>query len=233
MKPIIQVANDPTAPGGDISLFQRDGTYHLEQNGQALDTSRAKLPIHRMVQIASHPFKPARQPRILVDGLGLGTLLNEVLSAMPQKGAQILLAEPNTAIPSWHRGPIADLYPGMLDDERIDHKQMTADEVAANESRSLNLIFVNCLGAPSNAPHHPILNKRGMNLASSALKDGGLLAVVSDTRDDGFSKLLSKHGLQVVEEFSPPSEKSKSKRLHPIWLARKGHYSSQNRQHRR
>ncbi len=233
MKPLNLIASSPQAFGGEIRLLERDGTYHLEQGTEALDTSRARLPVQRMVQMACHPFKGARQPRILIDGLNLGQVLHEVQTALPQKGAELVLAEPKVDLPSWHRGPLADLYPGLLDDERIQHQVISADEVAANESKSLNLILVSCLGIASEAANHPILTKKGMNLASGALKDGGLLAVVSDTRDDGFGKLLAKHGFQVVEEYSPPSENSKSKRLHPIWLARKGFYVSQNRQRSR
>lgn len=206
-------------------MLCRDDIYYLHINGIAIAHSQATFPLKKAIELAAKPFKPARQPRILIDQIQLGTALASAVNELPQKGAVFIVAEPNDELITWHPKSLAELHPGLLDDSRILHKKTDAMSYARQQDSTLSLIISACQGSPSEVRDlHPLLTIAGLEVAYQALKPGGLLVVQSNTRDHRFSRQIKKIGFDLVEEAYPPSSNSRTKRLHPVWYARKGQY---------
>ena len=69
--------------------------------------------------MACQPFREARQPVILIGGLGMGFTLRAVLESVPQSKAQIILAEILPEVVDWNRTYLDRFHPGLLDEPRV------------------------------------------------------------------------------------------------------------------
>ena len=66
------------------------------------------------------------------------------------------------------------------------------------------------------------IRKRASKEIYTALKTGGLLAVWSAYNDPKFTKLLRKAGFDTSVVEVPAAHKGRKRRMHTIWLAKKG-----------
>lgn len=231
MKPTIVLAEAATPEGAVLTLLEHDGKYFLQADGAQLMTSFAHGSEEELARIACAPFRSVRQPHILIGGLGLGFTLAEACRALPQKRAVFEVAELIPEIVEWNRTHLAHLHPGMWEDERIEVEIRDVAEIVQANPDTYHAILLDVDNGPEafTGEHNSALYRgRGLAMLQRALKDGGLLAVWSATNDPGFERRLSKSGFDVTRETVAAAHKGKRKRQHTIWLARKGHYQSQN-----
>ncbi len=231
MKPYKKLAETLTPEGETLELFQHDDSYFISSNGQRLMTSLAHGSEEELARMACQPFRVAKQPVVLIGGLGMGFTLAAAVESLPQKGATFIVAELTDAILEWNETYMKDVHPGLLGDHRVVVKIKPVQKIMAEANELYSAIMLDVDNGPSafhGEDNDSLYTLEGIQLAMSALKEGGILAVWSAYSDPKYTKLLRKAGLDVSVVEVPAAHKGRKNRLHTIWLAKKGHYVSQN-----
>ena len=119
MKPQIKLAEAKTPEGETLELYEHDGDMYISANGEFLMTSRAYGSEEELGRMACQPFRAARQPVVLIGGLGMGFTLRAVLESVPQTKAKIIVAEIIPEVVDWNRTHLDKFHKGLLDDPRV------------------------------------------------------------------------------------------------------------------
>lgn len=231
MKPYKKLAETLTPEGESLELFQHDDSFFISSNGQRLMTSLAHGSEEELARMACQPFRLAKQPVVLIGGLGMGFTLAAAVESLPQKGATFVVAELTDAILEWNQSYMRELHQGLLDDHRVVVKIKPVQKIMAEADEMYSAIMLDVDNGPSafhGKDNDSLYNLEGIQLAMGALKEGGILAVWSAYSDPKYTKLLRKAGLDVSVVEVPAAHKGRKNRLHTIWLAKKGAYVSQN-----
>ncbi len=231
MKPYNKLAETLTPEGESLELFEHDGSFFISSNGNRLMTSLAHGSEEELARIACQPFRPAKQPVVLVGGLGMCFTLAAAVESLPQKGASFIVAELTQAILEWNQTYMKGLHLGLLDDARVTVKLKPVQQLIAEANDHYSAIMLDVDNGPSafhGSDNDSIYSLEGIHAAKNALKDGGILAVWSAYSDPKYTKLLRKAELEVSVIEVPAAHKGRKNRLHTIWIAKKGAYISQN-----
>lgn len=183
-----------------------------------------------LARLGCAPSKPARQPAVLIGGLGFGYTLAAATRALPQKGAKFLVAEQTPAIVEWNQTHLRELHPQLWEDDRILIETVPVQQLIRENEETFAAILLDVDNGPwafQDEANEALYSLNGLQLAKQALKTGGILAIWSVRYDKTFEKNLIKAGFDVSCEKVPASKKGKQNRFHTIWLARKGLYQSQ------
>ena len=221
MKPRTTLAETTLPDGSPLELIEHDGRQSLEIHGQQICGPATRAAEEEVARLACAPFRPARQPKILLLGLGLGRMLGTVAEEIKAKRASFLVAEAIPELPDWHRKHIEDSP--LLTDKRVS----LVDEVDADMLKpykgSLHAILTHldvALPGPRNRPW--VEDKRWLAMAREALQDGGLLAIAGSRRQGGLHRQLQRAGFELAEHEVAIAPNAKRSKMMPIWLARKG-----------
>jgi len=231
MKPYTKLAETLTPEGESLELFQHDKSYFISSNGQRLMTSLAHGSEEELARMACQPFRPAKQPKVLIGGLGMCFTLAAAVESLPQKGASFVVAELTEAILEWNKTHMKEMHPGLLDDPRVQVRIKPVQKIMGEAHEEYSAIMLDVDNGPSafhGENNDSLYTLEGIHLAKNALKEGGVLAVWSAYSDAKYTKLLRKADLDVSVVEVPAAHKGRKNRLHTIWLARKGAYKSQN-----
>jgi spermidine synthase len=229
MKPTIKLAEAKTPEGETMELSQHDQTFFIKVNGQQLMTSFSHGSEEELGRMAVHPFRSVRQPVILIGGLGLGFTLRAVTQSVNQTKAKIIVAEIVPEVLEWNRTYLKSLHPGLWDDDRVEVKIQAVQSIIALANEEFHAILLDVDNGPSafsGQENDQLYLESGLKKIFTALKPGGLLAVWSAYKDERFSKKLRNVGFDVSVVEVPAAHKGKKRRLHKIWLAKKGEYVS-------
>ncbi|WP_018968971.1 hypothetical protein [Rubritalea marina] len=231
MKHYIKLAETTTPEGEPLELYQHDNEFFISSHGERLMTSIAYGSEEELARMACQPLRPARQPRVLIGGLGMCYTLSAAVETLPQLGAEFVVAELTQGIVDWNKTYLKDLHPGLLSDPRIQIKVSPVQKLIAQASQEYSAIMLDVDNGPSafhGEENESLYTMEGLLAAKAALKDGGILAVWSAYPDKKFTKLLRKAQFDVSEVEVPASHRGRKRRMHTIWLARNGDYVSQN-----
>jgi len=102
-----------------------------------------------LARIACQPFRPAKQPTVLVGGLGMGFTLAAAVESLPQKGATFIVAELTDAILEWNKTHMKSLHPGLLDDPRVVVKLKPVQKIIAEANDFYSAIMLDVDNGPS------------------------------------------------------------------------------------
>lgn len=232
MKPQIILAETTSPEGEPLTLVSHDGHYHLQSRGEKLMTTFSHGSEEELATLACEPSRPARQPTVLIGGLGFGFTLASATRALPQKGAKFVVAEQTPAIVEWNQTHLRELHPDLWEDDRILIEPVPVQNLIKDNEETFSAIMLDVDNGPwafQDVANEALYSLNGLQLAKRALKSGGILAVWSVRHDKGFEKTLIKAGFEVTCEKVPATKKGKQNRFHTIWLAKKGEYVSQNR----
>ena len=108
MKPRTTLSETTLPDGNPLELIEHDGRLSLEIHGQQICGASTRAAEEEVARLACAPFRPARQPKILLWGLGLGRMLNTVSEEIKAKRASFLVAEAIPELPQWHRKRLED-----------------------------------------------------------------------------------------------------------------------------
>ena len=234
MKPAVTLAETCAPNGAPFTLIEHDGEFFLHSRGVQLESSFAHNGAAELGRLSAQPFRSARQPRVLLAGLGLGYVLSGLRNALPQKRAIFQVAEPISDLPGWHRQHLASLHEGQLDDPRVIVRKEALNDALRKDKGGWQALVID---ADSSLPQVGVTNRGGiphssfLHRAHSSLKEGGLLAISCSAEHHTFERKMQRAGFDVVHEVVPTSHKGKQKQRSTIWLARKGAYE-QTRTHR-
>ncbi len=220
MKPRTTLAEATLPDGSPLVLQEHDGRHYLLVQGQQIAGPATRAAEEEAARLACAPFRPARQPKIWLAGLGLGHALGAVAAALLQKRATFFVAEPFDELPAWHREHLPD---SPLADPRVKLERDPGPGGLAAHAGELHAIVIHLDAAPTGGRNRPLPeDPRWLAAAYEALQQGGLLAIAGSLRSPQLFRRLQRAGFSVVEHQVPSSPAAKKPRLHPVWLARKG-----------
>lgn len=205
--------------GAKLSLQEHDGRLALLIHGQQICGPSTKAAEEEAARLGCAPFRPARQPKLLFCGLGLGAAIAATAGELRQKKGTFIIAEPLADLIAWHRTHV----PGSLvvSDPRV-VIEPDASPAGLAKHAGLHAIIAHLDVAPQSPEARPWPDdKRWLSAAYDALQPGGLLAIAGSRRAGGLHRHLQRAGFIVAEHDVPSSPDARKPRLLPIWLARK------------
>ncbi len=221
MKPRITLAETPLPDGNTLTLQEHDGRKFLLVHGQQICGPATRAAEEELARLACAPFRPARQPKILFMGLGLGHAIAAVAKELPQKRATFIVAEPLAAISEWHRAFLPESP--LLTDPRVLLGNDCTPAALSRQEGSLHAILVHLDASPTGPRNRTWVDeRRWVSAAYEALQQGGLLAIAGSRPVASLTRRLQGSGFEVAEFTVPSSPNAKRPRFLPIWLARKG-----------
>lgn len=221
MKPRITLAETPLADGNLLTLTEHDGRQSLLVHGQQICGPATRAAEEELARLACAPFRPARQPQIWFAGLGLGHMIAAVAIELPQKRANLIVAEPLAAMVEWHHSHIPN-SPVRID-SRVSLENDCGPSGLIRHAGLLHAILVHLDASPTGPRNRPWVDeRRWVSAAYEALQQGGLLAIAGSRHVANLTRRLQGSGFDVAEFSVPSSPNAKKPRFLPIWLARKG-----------
>jgi spermidine synthase len=219
MKPRITLAAADTEDGTSLELQEHDGRRYLLVHGQQICGPATRATEEELAKLAAAPFRPARQPKIWMVGLGLGHMVSAIIRELPQKRATYHVAESRADLVEWNRRFFPD---SPLSDPRVVIETDTSPAALNKQSGCLHAIMIHLDSAPLGPKQRLWVNdKRWLSATFEALQPGGLLAIACTRNIPNLTRNLEREGYEVVEHMVPAVPMAKKTRFVPIWLARK------------
>jgi spermidine synthase len=209
-----------TADGKTISLDEHDGSYTIRVDGATLMSTRQHASEERIAELACAHLTGKRRARVLIGGLGFGFTLKAALSALAPDAA-VVVAEILAAVIAWNRNPSFNLAAEAMEDPRVTVLNQDVAEVIRASRGGFDSIILDVDNGPaalSADSNNRLYNRVGLQLARTALRPEGCLAVWSVAPDPVFERLMTSVGF-VVDVHSCRS-RSKSGGRHTIFLGR-------------
>lgn len=221
MKPRTIIA-ETTLPGGAVlALQEHDGRRYLVSDGVQTAGPATRASEREMARLGCAPFRPARQPKILLAGLALGEALAGVTEALPQKRATFIVAEPLDDLVAWHREHFPESP--LVTDQRVVRQNDVGIAGLTAHQGTLHAVLLHADTAPPGPDGRPLLDdRRWLTAAYDALQPGGLLVIASSTRFPQIDRTLARAGFKVVESDIEAVPNARRPKRHFLWLARKG-----------
>ena len=221
MKPRITLEETTLTDGSTLVLQEHDSRLYLLVHGQQICGPATAAAEKELAFLAAAPFRPARQPKIWLVGLGLGHTLEAITKELPQKRGRFTVVEPHPEIAAWHHRHLPD--GALKNDARVDLETDAGRSALSKQDGQLNAILIHLDAAPLGPRNRPWTEDRAwLSAAYQALQPGGLLAIASSRPVANLTRKLQQAGFDVAEHTVPISPDAKRPRLQPIWLARKG-----------
>jgi spermidine synthase len=205
-----------------LRLKRRGAEYSIMLGTNELMNSRLSGSEEALAQLTLARIS-AKEPHVLIGGLGMGFTLRAALAALPRE-ASVTVAELVPAVVAWARGPMAEVFKGCLDDPRVTVHEGDVGALIRSAPNRYDAILLDVDNGPeglSRPSNDGLYDPRGLASAKAALKAGGVLAVWSAAPDQAFTRRLQRAGF-AVEEAKVKAHRGKSGTRHVIWLAAKG-----------
>lgn len=202
-----------------MRLTERDGELIIQLDGDTLMSSRTHGSEEELATLACQGLSAARQPRVLVGGLGMGFTLRATLDLLPP-GAIVTVAELIPAVVEWNRGPLGPLANHPLDDKRVRIQTVDVGMVLRANPRRFDAILLDVDNGPAAftwPANGALYGDAGVAAAYKALKPGGTLAVWSAWDDRKFEQRLRAQGF-LAQSNRVRVRPSKGGSKHTIFL---------------
>ncbi len=203
MKPWITLA-EATAPDGEkLVLQRRDTEVVIRVGGQVLMTSRAHESEKALATVTAEHLRRAKEPRVLIGGLGLAFTLHAMLESLPT--AKVTVAELSAAIVEWNRTILR-----TLSDPRVSVHEGDVGALIRRE-RGLDAIVLDVDNGPSaltRRANRALYGDKALAEAYRALNENGVYVVWSAGDDHAFGQRMKNAGF-VVERRTIVSHGSK------------------------
>jgi spermidine synthase len=201
---------------GPLQLRQRGDTFLIVIGGRVLMTSAERRSEEALATLALAELR-AKNPRVLIGGLGMAYTLRAALDALPA-GASVTVAELTPAIEAWCRGPLGPLTNHAVADPRVRVVIDDVSRVIANaEAGSFDAILLDLYEGPNAATQRkddPFYGAAALARSRAALAPDGVLAVWSEDPDAAFEKRFASAGFGVT------TQRLGSSRVHVVYLGR-------------
>lgn len=174
--------------GGEMRLHRRGDELSIRVGNYELMNSRVHASEDALASLVCARVKP--DARVLIGGLGMGFTLNAMLRCLGKR-AEIVVAELIPAVVAWHRGPLAHVSKGALDDPRVAIRE--ADVAHVIREGTWDAIVLDVDNGPrglTSEANDRLYSTKGLRAIESALRPRGVLAVWSAGPDAAFTKRL-------------------------------------------
>jgi spermidine synthase len=208
---LIDTATIP-GDGGELRLHRRGDEYSIRVENYELMNSRVHGSEDALASLVC-PRIPANA-RVLIGGLGMGFTLMAMLEGLGPR-AEVVVAELVPAVVTWHRGPLAHVSKGALDDPRVvireaDVVRVIGEGVAEKRWDAIVLDVDNGPRALTAKGNDRLYSVNGLRNIETHLRPKGVLAIWAAGPDMAFTKRLRQTRFTVEE---------KRVRGYLIWLA--------------
>ncbi len=208
-------------PGGEeLRLFRHGTDFMIVLDRNELMSTRMGGSEEVLATMSCARIAGRARPHVLIGGYGMGFTLRAALAVLPRE-AIVTVVELVPEIIAWARGPMAELTAGCLDDPRV---RLIEDDVVT-VIRAVPAAFDAILLDVDNGPdglvrqaNNQLYSERGLRAAKAALKPGGVLAIWSVAKDDGFVRRLKSGGF-AVDEVAVRARANGKGAKHVIWFA--------------
>ncbi len=205
MKPWIKVAEATTPGDSHLVLLQRDEEMVISVDGKQLMSSRMHASEEAMATFGCEGLMQAKQPCVLIGGLGMGFTLRATLDLVP-RNATVLVSELVPTLVEWNRGPLSALAKHPTKDPRV---EVLIEDVAQTIKRSpggFNAVLLDVDNGPSaltDRRNDKLYGKVSLVHIQNALRPGGKLVVWSVDEDPSFEKRLEECDFTVRKKRVP------------------------------
>jgi spermidine synthase len=215
-------------PGGEeLRLFRHGSDFMIVLDRNELMSTRMRgseesLATLAWERIAGRGNIGSWRPHMLIGGYGMGFTLRAALAVLPAD-ALVTLAELVPEIIAWARGPMAELEAGCLDDPRVRLIENDVALLIQNSPGAYDAILLDVDNGPEGLVREGndvLYSPQGLSDAKAALRPGGVLAVWSAAKDDGFAHRLRRAGF-AVDEVNVRARHNGKGAKHVIWFATK------------
>ena len=180
MKPYTLLCEHSESDDITYGLYERDGIKYYQVNTQPVSSSKEVNCEHELAFMMSRPFKPAKQPKFLVIGLGVGGYLNALAEALPQKKAIFEVLDLNSKSGSWFKEHLVEESSTIGRTEFITNKVVS---YVKSKSDQYHGIFFDPELWRSFGNKEDLMSKPYLNYFVNALKMGGLLGMITERSD--------------------------------------------------
>ncbi len=228
MKPRVTLAETTLPDGSLLSLHEHDGRKYIQHEGTQLAGPATAASERELGRIACAPFRPVKQPRIRIIGLGLGEVLAGAVETLLQKKGLFMVSEPWQILREWHRRFLPE-GPAVTD-ARVEIGEDPGAASFHEEEGSLHAVLLHADTAPQGEKGRGLFeDRRWLAAVHGALQAGGLLAIASSRPVPEIERRLSRSGFEVVRHEIDATPNAKRPRRHFLWLARKGKSEDRHR----
>lgn len=219
MKPRLVLASTLLPDQSVLELHEHDQRRYLHLHGQQLSGPSSLIPEQQLAVIGCHPFRPARQPKVLVLGLGLGAVTDSLCQILTQKKAQFMVYEPQNDLVAWQRQFFSQ---GSFNrDSRVTWKPDLDPSAVAREANTLHAVLAYADTTPQAEKRLLFEDRRWLGAIRDGLQPGGILAISAMRLVPKWKTLLSRAGFELVEHLIEGNPQAKKPRRYPLLLARK------------
>jgi spermidine synthase len=221
MVPWVEIDRAKVPEGGELRLLRRGAEFSIMAGPIVLMNNRISGSEEQLAVLALERLGGRARPRLLIGGLGMGFTLRAALAA--RADVDIVVAELLPAIVAWARGPLAELFAGSLDDQRVRIEIGDVGALIRAGRKEYDAILLDVDNGPEGLTRDGnggLYAAAGLRSAWLALRPGGLLGVWSAHPSPAFTRLLGQCGFAVEEIKLRARGKSGGSR-HTIWMARR------------
>ena len=214
---------DTTAIPGEaeaMRLYRRGAEYSIRIGHHELMNNREHGSEDALADLVCQRLHG--DVRVLVGGLGMGYTLIAVLKNVSRK-SEVVVSELVPAVVRWHRGVLAHVSQGALDDPRVTIREADVAHVISEERNGFDAILLDVDNGPAgltSKTNDRLYGMNGLRSAYAALRPKGILAVWAADPDPRFTKRLQQVGF-TAEEIRVRGHGRKGQR-YLIWLATRG-----------
>ncbi len=184
-------------------LQERDGVFVIRSGGRELMSSARYHSEQEMAAVALKKVK-AKNPVVLIGGLGLGFTVQATLALLPAQG-QVVVAEISPDVVAWNKGPLAHLAGAPLEDPRVTVEVADVAQVAAHSPQRFDAVLLDVDLGPSALAarkNQKLYEDKGIASLRASLRPGGVLVVWSAGPDAPFLNRLGRAGFDAQMERS-------------------------------
>ncbi|KQS79389.1 hypothetical protein ASG25_12705 [Rhizobium sp. Leaf384] len=205
---------------GELRLKSRGEEFSIMLGNNELMNSRLSGSEEALASLAWAKIGERPRPAFLIGGLGMGFTLRAALAILPE-GAEVMVAELVPAVVRWARGPMASVFKGCLDDQRVTIHEGDVGTCIASARAAYDAILLDVDNGPdglTRASNDRLYDHHGLRAAHAALRPGGVLAVWSSGPDPRFTRRLKECGFDA-DAVSTRANGKRGGARHVIWLA--------------
>lgn len=188
-----------TPDGTPITLHEHDGDYSIRVGTFELMSTRQHHSEERLAEVACADLRDRDRTAVLIGGLGLGFTLRETLKHVGPDAA-VVVAELVPAVIAWNRNPAYGLAADVIGDPRVEVIAGDVAHVLADSAGRFDAIMLdvdNGAGGLSMAANDGLYVATGLEVARTALRPRGRLAVWSAVVDPRFAARMEDAGFTV------------------------------------
>ncbi len=207
--------------GGELRLMRRGSEYSIMIGGNELMNNRLSGSEEALATVAAERIGTRKAARVLIGGLGMGFTLRAALASLAPDAA-VTVAELVPGVVDWARGPMADVFGGVLSDRRVTIVVEDVAETIGRARDAYDAILLDVDNGPdglTRSGNDRLYGPAGLAASLRALTPGGILGVWSQGADPAFTARLGRVGFQV-EEMRVKAGRGRGTK-HVLWFATK------------